>query len=200
MKTNHMFILAFLLAAMPLQAKVYNVNSPSGKLSLSVNPGRTTEWSLSVNGHQVMGPGRIALIEDGITLGDNARVQRAVKGSKSEHIVAPFYRQAEFDANYNFLTLKMKGGYSLEFRAYDDGVTYRFVTEGKGSRKVINEIAEFNFAKPYDMLVPYARTSKNDRYRTSFESLYDRVRPLGVSWHVPPLDGERIRGRVPALP
>ena len=175
MKTNHMLILAFLLAAMPLQAKVYNVNSPSGKLSLSVNPGRTTEWSLSVNGHQVMGPGRIALIEDGVTLGDNARVQRTFKGSRSEHIVAPFYRQAEFDAKYNFLTLKMKGGYSLEFRAYDDGVAYRFVTEGKGSRKVENEIAEFNFAKPYNMLVPYARTSNNDRYRTSFESLYDEV-------------------------
>ena len=33
--------------------------------------------------------------------------------------------------SYNGITLKMKGDWSLEFRAYDDGVAYRFVSNRK---------------------------------------------------------------------
>lgn len=174
-KTNHILILAILMVAMPLQAKVYKVTSPSGKLGLSVSVGDKCTWSLEVGGEKVLDDNDLALEFEGLTLGQGAKVLKQTRQSRSEHIVAPFYRQAEFDTKYNALTLKMKGGWSLELRAYDDGVAYRFATSMQGERKVLGEKAEFNFCKPYGMLVPYARISKNDRYRTSFESLYDEV-------------------------
>ena len=152
-KTNHILILAILMVAMPLQCT----------------------WSLEVGGEKVLDDNDLALEFEGLTLGQGAKVLKQTRQSRSEHIVAPFYRQAEFDTKYNALTLKMKGGWSLELRAYDDGVAYRFATSMQGERKVLGEKAEFNFCKPYGMLVPYARISKNDRYRTSFESLYDEV-------------------------
>lgn len=174
-KTNHILILAILLVAMPLQAKVYKVSSPSGRLALGVSVGDRCTWSLEVGGETVLDDNDLALEFEGLTLGQGAKVLKQTRQSRSEHIVAPFYRQAEFDTKYNALTLKMKGGWSLELRAYDDGVAYRFATSMQGERKVLGEKAEFNFCKPYGMLVPYARISKNDRYRTSFESLYDEV-------------------------
>ena len=174
-KTNHILILAILLVAMPLQAKVYKVSSPSGRLALGVSVEDRCTWSLEVGGEKVLDDNDLALEFEGLTLGQGAKVLKQTRQSRSEHIVAPFYRQAEFDTKYNALTLKMKGGWSLELRAYDDGVAYRFATSMQGERKVLGEKAEFNFCKPYGMLVPYARISKNDRYRTSFESLYDEV-------------------------
>ena len=174
-KTNHILILAILMVAMPLQAKVYKVSSPSGRLALGVSVGDRCTWSLEVGGEKVLDDNDLALEFEGLTLGQGAKVLKQTRQSRSEHIVAPFYRQAEFDTKYNALTLKMKGGWSLELRAYDDGVAYRFATSMQGERKVLGEKAEFNFCKPYGMLVPYARISKNDRYRTSFESLYDEV-------------------------
>ncbi len=174
-KTNHILILAILLVAMPLQAKVYKVSSPSGRLALGVSVEDRCTWSLEVGGEKVLDDNDLALEFEGLTLGQGAKVLKQTRQSRSEHIVAPFYRQAEFDTKYNALTLKMKGGWSLELRAYDDGVAYRFATSMQGERKVLGEKAEFNFCKPYGMLVPYARISKNDKYRTSFESLYDEV-------------------------
>ena len=174
-KTNHILILAILMVAMPLQAKVYKVTSPSGRLALGVSVGEKCTWSLEVGGVKVLDDNDLALEFEGLTLGQGAKVLKQTRQSRCEHIVAPFYRQAEFDTKYNALTLKMKGGWSLELRAYDDGVAYRFATSMQGERKVLGEKAEFNFCKPYGMLVPYARISKNDRYRTSFESLYDEV-------------------------
>jgi len=176
MKHNHILLLAAIFLALPVQAKVYNVTSPSGKLQLSVSTGKTTEWSMSVNGSKVIDASRIALKADDMVFGNDSKVKKVVKGSASEHIVAPLYRQAEFDTKYNSLILKMKGAWALEMRAYDDGVAYRIVTEGKNSRKIENETVEFNFTDTFDMVVPYAKTQKNDKYRTSFESLYDCVK------------------------
>ena len=175
MKTNHILLLASFFFFLPLQAKDYDLLSPSGKLKVGVSVGEQCTWSLEVAGEKVLENNLMELSFDNQTLGKNASVQKARKLSKSEHIVAPFYRQAEFDAKYNSLTLKMKGGWALEFRAYDDGVAYRFVTDLKENQKVTGEAVEFNFIKPYRMLVPYARTAKGDKYRTSFESEYDEV-------------------------
>ena len=62
----------------------------------------------------------------------------------------------------------------MEFRAYDEGVAYRFVTNFKQDFKLENEIAEFAFAKDYKGYFPYTNKTgtKQDKYFTSFESWY----------------------------
>ena len=165
------------LTLQPVSAKDYNVVSPSGQLQLTVSVGVGTAWSLSVGGETVLKDNNVSMVIEDRTLGQDAKVVKVRKGSVSEHIVAPFYRQAEFDAAYNWLTLKMKGDWSLELRAYDDGIAYRFVTNRPDVRKVYSETAEFNFTQPYDMLVPYVhKRNDGDRYRSSFENLYVDVK------------------------
>lgn len=170
------FLLLLIVPALQVQAKSYQLNSPDGNLQLTVSVAGQTEWSLSAAGVKALEGNRIALDMGETILGDNAKVQKVTRGSVSERISAPFYRQSSFDSEYNWLTLKMKGGWSLEFRAYDDGVAYRFVTAFSGKRKVVGESVEFNFTSPYDMLVPYAITKKEDKYRNSFENRYKSVK------------------------
>ncbi|MCD8264391.1 MAG: glycoside hydrolase family 97 catalytic domain-containing protein [Tannerellaceae bacterium] len=52
---------------------------------------------------------------------------------------------------YNQLLLDFKGNYSIEFRAYNEGVAYRFITNKKGSVEVMNESVEFNFPAEYQL-------------------------------------------------
>ena len=173
-----------LIALQSVDAKVYTVKSPSGVLEVAVDVAEKTTYTLSVNGEQVLAPSRIAMeLECGAVLGDNMRVRKTATGSKSEHIVAPMYRQAEFDATYNYLTITSRDGYSIEFRAYDDGVAYRFVTAKKEELTVKNEVVEFNFPEDYNLVIPYA-DKRNDPYYSSFESQYTLEKTSDVKSHV----------------
>ncbi|MBQ9310618.1 MAG: glycoside hydrolase family 97 protein [Bacteroidales bacterium] len=176
MKRLILFISALLLSFVFVHARTYQLGSPDGRLQMTVLVEGGIEWSLSVAGAPVLENNSISLDLGSAVLGVSSKVQKVSRGSVSEDIDAPFYRQSSFNAKYNYLTLKMKGGWTLEFRAYDEGVAYRFVTSMSGSRKVLGECVEFNFTRPFSMLVPYARTSAKDPYRTSFESQYDSVK------------------------
>lgn len=75
---------------------------------------------------------------------------------------------------YNELTLKCKGGYSVQFRVYDDGAAYRFISNRAEPFLVKSETAEFNFNKDYKAFIPYINDNRNgERYCYSFESYYD---------------------------
>jgi alpha-glucosidase len=57
--------------------------------------------------------------------------------------------------NYNELRLEMEGGYAVVFRAYNEGVAYRFETSlPQGEVKVYAEEASLNFAGNYRAYFP----------------------------------------------
>ncbi len=100
------------------------------------------------------------------------------KKSKHEHIVAPNYRQAEFDVKYNQIVVKGDNGVNVEFRAYDEGVAYRFVLASfdKKDWKIKDETAEFNFTADRTAYLPYSTNEKNPK-AMAFQSIYT-VTPL----------------------
>ena len=154
----------------------YSLLSPSGLLKIDIAVGDTTAYAVWVAGKKAVVPSRIAMrLTDGRTLGDGVRVVKFSSGSERETIRAPFYRQREFVAEYNWLKLKMAGDYGLEFRAYDDGVAYRFFTLLQDSVAVACEVAEVNFAEDYSLMIPYANR-RPDIFESSFESQYIQER------------------------
>lgn len=153
-------------------ARSYRLASPDGRLTVAVTTGDSTCYSLSVAGECVLAPSRIAMrLADGRALGDRTRVRKASTRHAKETIAAPLYRQREIDAEYNSLDLCMAGGYGIEFRAYDDGVAYRFHTSSADSITVVSECVEFNMAADYPLVIPYA-DRRRDIYESSFESQY----------------------------
>lgn len=173
--------LCLLLSVFALQAKPYEVKSPSGRLSLSVDCGAQTTWSLSIDGVAVTSGNRLGLelaLPGGGTkvLGDKAVVRRAVKKQVRGTVNTPIYRQASIPEEYNALTLQMKGGYAVELRAYDEGVAYRFVTSLKDSLNVRNEIVEFHTGGAMDAFIPYQAGRRSDIYESSFENTYTFVK------------------------
>ena len=108
----------------------YNVASPSGKLNMTVQTGKSLSYSLSVDGETVMTDCAMSMtLADSRVLGHDARIRKAEKAAVNETINSPFYRQSSFETAYNSLLLKFTGDWSLEIRAYDDGVAYRFLTD-----------------------------------------------------------------------
>ena len=80
------------------------------------------------------------------------------------------------------------GDYSVELRAYNDGVAYRFISNIEGDYTVIDEVAEFAFHEeamawvPYVNFKPDATTDYSTQFYTSFENTYDYVALKDIDW------------------
>lgn len=164
--------IALLTIAFAAQAKVFKVSSPSGDLKVIVSVTDSTKYSLEVKGVTVLKDCPISMtLEDGRVLGVGSRIRKDTRGSRTESIQAPLYRQKEFEAAYNYIRLSYDGDYILQFRAYNDGIAYRFVTSFADDIVVKNETVCFNFAGKYPLIIPMV-PKREDRYETSFEACY----------------------------
>lgn len=70
---------------------------------------------------------------DGRVLGQKPKLLKSVKKAVNTSFDAVIYKKNKVADHYNELTLLFKGNFSVIFRAYDDGVAYRFNTDMKNS-------------------------------------------------------------------
>ncbi|WP_183562260.1 glycoside hydrolase family 97 protein [Mucilaginibacter sp. SP1R1] len=185
MKLHNLLSLCFLLPASTLFAqsnKSYHVKSPDGKIDMSVATGAAINWSVKHEDTEVITPSAISMtLAGGEILGKNAAVKDAKTTSVDQYFNTPVYKKDKVHDQYNQLTLNFKGDYSLVFRAYDDGVAYRFVTRKKGDITIVNEEANFNFKDDDKAFLPFVNDYRNkDKFTTSFEALYNNVNVSAV--------------------
>ncbi|MFP5041697.1 glycoside hydrolase family 97 protein [Parasediminibacterium sp. JCM 36343] len=157
--------------------KTFVVKSPNGKVVLNIAVGKKTSWGINHQLDTIIAPSTIALqLEGGEVLGDNAVIISAKTTTINETFKAINYKKDSVKNNANQLMLTCKGGYGLVFRAYDDGVAYRFFTSKKDSFIVKNEEANFNLDKDYKVLIPYVRDLRDhDPFSMAFEAMYDDI-------------------------
>jgi len=172
-----LFITLSFTTAFSQNEKIYHVKSPDGKIDLTVSAGKTISWSVNHEDTEVILPSTISMtFDNGGTLGKNAVVKSAKTSSVNQEISTPIYKKDKVRDHYNQLLLTLKGDYGLAFRAYNDGVAYRFVSTKKGEITVKNEEANFNFKDDDKAFLPFVNDYRNnDKFTTSFESHYDYI-------------------------
>ena len=166
-------------AAFPTFAKDvnYRVTSPDGHISATVMVGEDIRYSVSRNEQTLIAPSTISMnLSDGTVFGRNDKVRKTVRTSFDERFSTVAYKKAEVRDNYNQILLNFKE-FSLIFRAYDDGVAYRFVSnlDKKKTYEVISEQAEFNFGEDRQAFIPYVNSGAKTvegQYFNSFENTY----------------------------
>ena len=166
-------------AAFPTFAKDvnYRVTSPDGHISATVMVGEDIRYSVSRNEQTLIAPSTISMnLSDGTVFGRNDKVRKTVRTSFDETFSTVAYKKAEVRDNYNQILLNFKE-FSLIFRAYDDGVAYRFVSnlDKKKTYEVISEQAEFNFGEDRQAFIPYVNSGAKTvegQYFNSFENTY----------------------------
>lgn len=73
-------------------------------------------------------------------------------------VTPPFYKKSKIQEEYHELTLKFKGNYSVIFRAYNQGIAYRFATSGKDTVFIQHEKVNLNFSQDNQTVIPYVVT------------------------------------------
>ena len=162
----------------------YELTSPDGTIRVTIATGSRVQWSVKHGTTTVLAPSPLSLtLESGAVLGRNTNVVNSKKSSGNTTIPTPIYKKASVTDHYNGLALNFNGDYSILFRAYNDGVAYRFVLPRKGDMVITSEEAVFNFDKDYKAFLPYARNPRKqgDDFQTSFEALYEELPISGMA-------------------
>lgn len=164
-----------------LWAQNYHLTSPDGNLNLNIDTHKALTWSIKLENNIVIQQSAIALkIREshnnakGITLGNPVRIKNVTCKEVNTSFDTPIYKRAKVKDHYNQLLLECNGGYSVEFRAYNDGAAYRFILEQNKPQLIESETVEFNFTQDYPAFIPYVNDNRDgERYCYSFESYYD---------------------------
>jgi alpha-glucosidase len=128
-------------------AKDYKISSPDGKIVINVRVGSDIKWSATYENKEILSSVKTAMIlDDGKILGNNETVKKSLLNHINE-ILKPevAYKKSETVNNCNALLLTFKTGFSIQFRAYNEGIAYRFETAFKDSLVIKNEISELEF-------------------------------------------------------
>lgn len=170
----------FMIAAIGSYAAAYQLKSPSGKIVADIDCGKQLIYSITYDGQTVLTQSPVSMtLSDGTVWGHDAKVSKITRSSEDKMVDSPFTGSTKMRDYFNALTLKMKGDWSIQFRAYDDGVAYRFVNGRKKPFEIIEEQADFTFPEDFRITVPYVKKKKNDdmeaQFGSSFESKYDKT-------------------------
>jgi len=177
MKASFIFTAVILAASTAFAApKSYNLSSPDGALTVTVEAGGVLRYSVSREGTLLLSPSEIGLfLEDGRALDASSKVRKVTRRSVDKTVAAPVYKKAQVRDHFQEMTLVFKD-FQLIFRAYDEGVAYRIVPLVKGSFAVKKEQVQYAFPQDWKAYVPYVNRDPNSleaQFHSSFESRYD---------------------------
>ncbi|HVZ56444.1 MAG TPA: glycoside hydrolase family 97 catalytic domain-containing protein, partial [Chitinophagaceae bacterium] len=170
-----------LLAASFLQAqpkkKSFSLASPDGTLLLHVETGPALTWSVSCAGTPVLEPSAISLqLQGGETWGPGSRILSSRLEKVSRRMAALHYKKDSVPDEYTQLVLQFNTRSGIEFRVYNQGVAYRFLSRRTDSLTISSEQAVFRFAGDPAAWVPYVNDPHNhDPFECSFENLYQHI-------------------------
>lgn len=172
-----MTILAAVLMTVGAAAapKHYELKSPDGNLVVSIEAGDGISYSLTHGQDLLLDRTDIAMATvEGVYFGGVQPVKKVTRRSVSETVQTVVYKKAEVKDEFNEIVLKFKN-FSVVFRAYDDGMAYRFISHLKGQYHIEYEMAEFNFAQDWNMWAAYVAQhteTLESQFYNSFENRY----------------------------
>lgn len=164
-------------ASLAAKEKKYVLSSPDGTLKVEISVGNELAYQVMHGNDTILSHSNIGLVlENGTIVGKTPRSTGERRRKIKDNIESPFYRFKEFVATGNELDLKLKGGFGIIFRAYNEGVAYRFYTTQSSDIIIKEEQAEFNFKEDYTAYLPYTTNDKKPM-AMAYQNVYD-ITPL----------------------
>lgn len=163
-------VLVFFSSTQAAEKKVELV-SPNKEIKVSLRITDKIYYSISYNGDVILKDNYLRLTLRDEMLGENPKLS-GQKFSDADEMLSPVIplKFSTVRNHYNQLRMDFKGNYSVEFRAYDDGIAYRFLTNKKGDIEVMNEDLAVNFPAPYLL-----HMQQPGSFKTAYEENYTHV-------------------------
>lgn len=149
-KTFAVFVTFFAGMVCSMSAKEFTLYSPDGNIAVTVNVSDSLAFSVSYGRERILEMSRIGLDVEGRSnsFGEKPVLLKSARRAEDRMIdaIIPTKFRNVRDC-FNELRLSFRGGWAVVFRAYDNGVAYRFETGlGDGKIRVKNELAFYVFS------------------------------------------------------
>jgi alpha-glucosidase len=156
--------------------------SPGGHIAVDVRAAPDLAYDVTYDGKPLLADARLSLDVDHHRLGAGARLTDAKLRRVRDSVTPAVRLKAEtLPDRYDELRLECAGGYAVTFRAYDEGVAYRFETTLAAPQvKVFAEEALFRFAADAPVFYP-------DEGKTFFSHNEQVYKPVDLT-KIPPGD------------
>ena len=153
--------------------KSYTLSSPDASLRIEVKVADGISYSVYSGENLILKDCSLSLQLADETLGIAPKVKKAKTSTIDETVKREVaIKNAEVRNHCNVLSLTMVGDYGVEFRAYNEGVAYRFILNKKSEQvEVMNEEFKINFPDSYN-----AHISKTRGFYTSYENRYSHLK------------------------
>ena len=177
---KNLLILACCLIATGLSAqKQYTLTSPDKKVETTISAGEQLTYNLKIDGREVMKPSALSMqLTNGKIWGVKSRVSKVSRKSVDEQVKSPFYRANEIRDHYNTMLIQFSGKWAVEFRAYNDGLAYRFVNNNTRPFEIQHEEVTYQFDPQMVATIPHNNVSKTTplekQFANSFENTYTK--------------------------
>jgi alpha-glucosidase len=179
MKNIYFFIITILLLSCApekhTEGEKVELLSPDGKLRVEVEIGEKISYTVQHEKCLVIYPSTVSMKLETGTIGVRPILEGAKRQSVDTVITSPFYKRSSIKDCYHELTLTFKGNYKLVFRAYNEGMAYRFIVDEKKDFLVLDEEANFNLGYDSKAFIPYVRSEAETyekQFVNSFENIY----------------------------
>ena len=111
-----LFLLTTLLFIIPnmFGQKEYRLNSPDGKLEVTLYIGDRITYELTEEGHTLVAPSPLSVhLDNGTVWGNGSHLKRVSHRQANEVIPSPFYKRSEVKDVYNEMTLSFREHFNL---------------------------------------------------------------------------------------
>lgn len=171
-----LFLSSLIFVSLGAWGAKYQLESPDGHIKATVNAADRLTWSVERDGVTAFAPSELGLkLSDGSTVGTPASVRKTSRKSVSRMIASPFYRTDSIKEEYNELTLNLGKKWSVVFRAFNDGVAYRFVSAEKKPYNIVSETVEYNIPDDAMAAIPYVVSGKDGDFKSQFGNSFENT-------------------------
>ncbi len=174
MKKTVSLIFALLAVVFTARARDFSLSSPSGDIKAKVSVSSRIYWSVEYKGEQILEDSQISMtLADGTVLGEGYLRPKAFRHGENNVLtdLVPT-KNRQITDKYNELRLRFGKDWSVVFRAYDNGVAYRFETFFDGRVEIKDEVSEWNFVSDNEV---YWVGEKNPDYITHCEANFQQM-------------------------
>lgn len=180
MKKSLIFILSFVFVLSSL-AQELTLQSPNGKLKVKVEIDDQISFSVHHEHTEVIATSPVSMsLNNGTVWGVNPKLINKKTKFVNQIVTPPFYKKSKIQEEYHELTLKFKGNYSVIFRAYNQGIAYRFATSGKDTVFIQHEKVNLNFSQDNQTVIPYVKMKDPETFEqqffNSFQNIYSHLK------------------------
>jgi alpha-glucosidase len=156
----------------PGLAQKADITSPNGEIKVALSYKDKITYTVVYNTDTVLKNCALALRLENEVLGSNPKLISKKVNAINEKIMREIpFKQSLINNQCNALTLIFKNNYSVEFRVFNDGVAYRFITNKEKDLIVKEEEVAINF--PTDNML---HLQLNRSFKTAYESRYTHVK------------------------